>query len=191
MYRFLRNSHLFLGLFSCLFLLMYGVSSVQMSHNSWFRSRPDVTTAEYALSPNAADARAVARELMDAHKLRGEVTQVRATAGGLAISITRPGTVYQVEYATATGAARVRDNRAGVIGMLNRLHHVNGIRHDYWLINVWGAFVGIVSLFLFALGGTGIYLWFKIHQERVIGGILLIAGLGYGLTLLILVRTAW
>jgi hypothetical protein len=26
--------------------------------------------------------------------------------------------------------------------------------------------------FLFALGATGIYLWFKIHQERVIGGML-------------------
>src|SRR5947207_6482906 len=136
MYRFLRNSHLFLGVFSCLFLLMYGISSVQMSHNSWFQSRPAVTTTQYSLSPNAADARAVARELMDAHKLRGEVTQVRATPGSLAFSITRPGTVYQVEYATATGAARVRDNRAGFIGMLNRLHHVNGMRHDYWLINV-------------------------------------------------------
>src|SRR6185295_19408306 len=137
MYRYLLNSHLFLGLFSCLFLLMYGVSSVQMSHNTWFRSRPDVTTAEYALSPNAADARAVARELMDTHKLRGEIAQVRATAGSLAFAITRPGTVYQVEYATATGAAKVRDNRAGFIGMLNRLHHINGVRHDYWLINVW------------------------------------------------------
>src|SRR5436190_273225 len=129
MYRFLRNSHLFLGLFSCFFLLMYGVSSVQMSHNGWFQSRPDVTTAEYTLSPNASDARAVARELMDTHNLRGEVGQIRATARSLAFSISRPGTVYQVEYATATGAARVRDNHAGFIGMLNRLHHVNGVGH--------------------------------------------------------------
>ena len=45
MYRYLRNTHLFLGLFCCLFVLMYGVSSVQMSHNTWFPSRPSVTTA--------------------------------------------------------------------------------------------------------------------------------------------------
>ena len=61
MYRILRNLHLFLGLFSCLFLLMYGVSSVQMSHNSWFRNRPAVTVTEYSLSPDTADARTVAR----------------------------------------------------------------------------------------------------------------------------------
>ena len=191
MYRLLRNSHLFLGLFSCLFVLMYGVSSVQMSHNSWFRSQPDVSETEYALAPHAADARAVARELMDVHKLRGEVVQVRATTGRLAFSITRPGTVYQVEYAIPTGAAKVRQNRARFIGMLNRLHHVNGIRHDYWLINVWGVFVAIVSLGLLALGATGIYLWFQIHEERVIGGILLAGGLGYGVTVLVLLRTAW
>jgi hypothetical protein len=88
MYRYLRNSHLFLGLFSCLFLLMYGVSSVQMSHSSWFNLRPTVTTTELTLAPNASDARAVARELMDGHGLRGEIAGPRHR-GGLAFAITR------------------------------------------------------------------------------------------------------
>src|ERR1041385_7217387 len=102
-------------------LLMYGVSSVQMSHNSWFNLKPAVTTTELSLAPNAADARAVARELMEQHGVRGEVTQARASAELMNVTITRPGTVYQVDYTPATGAAKVRDNHAGFMGMMNRL----------------------------------------------------------------------
>ena len=50
--------------------------------------------------------------------------------------------------------------------------------------------MGVVSLSLLVLGVTGIYMWFKLHQERVIGTILLVAGFGYGLTLIVLIRTA-
>ena len=32
------------------------------------------------------------------------------------------------------------------MGMLDRLHHVNGLWHDYWLVDVWGALVAIVSV---------------------------------------------
>jgi len=191
MYRYLRNTHLYLGLSCCLFVLMYGVSSVQMSHNSWFNLRPAVTTSTYTLAPQASDARAIARELMDGHGLRGEVTQVRPVPAGLAFSMTRPGTVYQVDYAAATGQTRVRDNHAGFMGMMNRIHHVAGVRHDYWLINAWGAFVGFVSLALMVLGATGIYLWFKLYNERVFGGILLAIGLVYGVSLLVMLRMAW
>jgi hypothetical protein len=177
MYWFLRNTHLILGLSCCLMVLTYGVSSVQMSHNAWFNSRPAVTTSAYTLAPQAGDARAIARELVDSHGLRGEVTQIFSTPAGMRFSITRPGTVYQVDYTAATGETKVRHNRAGMIGMLNRIHHVAGVRHDYWLINWWGALVGIVSLALMILGATGIYLWFKLYKERVLGGILLAIGL--------------
>ena len=59
----------------------------------------------------------------------------------MSFNLTRPGTVYQVAYAPATGDTRVRDNHAGFMGMLNRLRHVNGLWHDYWLVNVWGVMV--------------------------------------------------
>jgi hypothetical protein len=37
MYRLLRNTHLFLGLPAFFFVLMYGLSAVQMAHDTWFR----------------------------------------------------------------------------------------------------------------------------------------------------------
>ena len=41
-----------------------------------------------------------------------------------------------------------------------------------------------------ALGSRASTFGFKLHEERVIGAILLTASLGYSLTLLVLIRTA-
>jgi hypothetical protein len=190
-YRYLRNTHLYLGLSCCLFVLMYGVSSVQMSHNTWFNLRPSVTVSRYSIAPGISDARAVARELMDRHDVRGEVTLVRTSPAGAAFSMQRPGTVYQVEYTAATGETKVRDNHAGFMGMMNRIHHAAGVRHEYWLINAWGWLVGMVSLALIILGATGIYLWFKLYKERLAGSILLAIGLVYSVSVLVMLRIAW
>ena len=41
MYGFLRNTHLVLGLLFFPFVLLFGVSSVQFSHNDWFDREPN------------------------------------------------------------------------------------------------------------------------------------------------------
>src|SRR2546422_9067187 len=108
MYRWLRNTHLFLGLFSCLFVLMYGVSSVKMSHRTWFAPPGPGTESRIAIpAENATSARAVARELMDKHGLSGELAAGRVTPEGFRFRIVGPGTRYEVEYAKATGEARI------------------------------------------------------------------------------------
>jgi hypothetical protein len=189
-YRWIRNTHLWLGLLAAAFLLMYGVSAVQMSHNAWFSLKPTVTEQRLSLAPGTSDPRAVARELMDNHGARGELLQARSTAAGSALRIQRPGTVYEVEYTAATGEARMRTQTVGFMGMLNRIHHVAGLWHEYRLLNVWGFLVGLVSVALLLSGLTGIYLWFRMYDERVAGGILLGASLAYSLTLILLLRLA-
>ena len=191
MYQWMRNTHLFLGLFAFLSLLVYAGSSVQMAHNTWFSTKPAVTESRIAIPSEAASsARAVARELMDHHRLRGELAQVQQTAGGFNFRIVRPGSVYEVSYSPANGEAKVRTNTANFMGMLNRIHHLGGVWHEYSLLNVWGVFVGAVSATLILMGITGIYLWFKFYNERVIGLVLLVISLGYSITLMVLIRTA-
>src|ERR1044071_2998384 len=98
MYRLLRDTHLLLGLFCCFFLLMYGVSSVQMAHNSWFNLRPRITETNLTLPSRISDARVIGRQLMDQFGLRGEIGQARVTPSLINFPMTRPGMVYQVEY---------------------------------------------------------------------------------------------
>jgi hypothetical protein len=127
---------------------------------------------------------------MDEQRLRGELAQIRSTDGGFNFRIVRPGVVYEVDYSRAAGEARIRTNTANFIGLLNRIHHIGGLWHEFSLVNVWGALVGVVSAALILMGLTGIYLWFKFHEECVIGTILLAISLGYGVTLTVLIRTA-
>jgi len=132
----------------------------------------------------------VARELMDKHGVRGEIQQVRVEGDTVRFRIVRPGTVYEVDFSDENKVAKIRTNVAGFLGMLNRIHHVSGLWHEFTLLNVWGAMVGVISAGLILLALTGIYLWFKIHKERVVGGVLLALSLGYSLTLMVLMRLA-
>ncbi len=185
MHKLLRNTHLLTGLFGCLFVLMYGLSAIQMAHNKWFPMKPRVSEQSYTLA-GSLDARAVARELMDRHGVRGDLAQVAGTN----FRIVRPGAVCEVRYDASTGEAKVKTNTAGFWGMLNRLHHVRGLWHEYALINLWGGFVALISLAMFLLGATGIYLWFKLYNERVIGLVIMIASFAWSLTAAYLIRTA-
>ena len=74
------------------------------------------------------------------------------------------------------------------MGMLNSLHHTAGFRSEDPLRRTWAAFVGVVSVGLILLALTGIYLWFKLFNERAVGTVLLVISLVYSLTLAIWLR---
>jgi hypothetical protein len=135
--------------------------------------KPVVTEMHVPVAAETSDdPRAIVRALRDAG-VRGELRDVARTAAGHKFAVTRPGTNYQVEYTLATREAKIKVRTAGFMGMLNRIHHLAGLQHDFGLINAWGVCVGLVSAIVILLGLTGIYLWFKIHSERIIGVVLL------------------
>ncbi len=185
MYQKLRNIHLGAGLFSLAFLLMYGVSAVQMAHRRWWPIRERVAERSVWLQPGLDDARAAARGLA----IRGELMAVRTAPGALHFRIARPGTVAQVDYSAGTGEARIRTVDSGLWGFLNRLHQVQGMGHEYAALRVWPALLGLVSLGLLVLGATGLYLWFRNRSERWIGTVLLAAGGGLATFLIVWMRS--
>ena len=122
MLRFFRNTHLFLGITVFLFVLMYGLSAVQMAHSAWFDMKPAVTEMRLTIAPDITDdPRAIAAELRRAG-LRGEARDAQATADGYAIFLERPGAACQIHYTRATREAKVRIRTTGFMGMLNRIH---------------------------------------------------------------------
>jgi hypothetical protein len=191
-YRTLRNLHLFLGLFFILFLLMYGASSVQMAHPTWFDSKPTVTEARLPFpAEEAYNARAIAATLIEQQAVRGELKNVAETEDGYTFRVVRPGTVHEVEYVRGEDSVLVRTSVAGFMGMLNRIHHIGGVHHEYPLLNVWGVLVFLTSLGLILLGLSGAYMWFKSHRTRRTAGVLLLGvSLTASVTLIILMRMA-
>ena len=93
MYKLLRSIHLFLGLFLCLFVVTYGMSSIPVAHPGWFPSTPTIVEQNVAIGPGVADSpRALARELMDHHGLRGAMGDVHKTDDGFRFGVYRTGT---------------------------------------------------------------------------------------------------
>jgi hypothetical protein len=127
MYRWLRNIHLVSGLFSFLFLLTYGWSAMQMAHPSWVSLQPAITETQLAVGAEVSgNPRALARALMDDHRVRGGLDEVTETSDGYKLRISRPGTECEVSFSRARGEAKIQTFRANFVGMLNSLHHVAG-----------------------------------------------------------------
>ncbi len=191
MYRWMRNTHLFLGLFAFLAVLMYGFSSVAFAHRKWLRLEPSVSVTRVTIQPAGdVNPRSMARLLMDEHGMRGELLDTKLTPAGFKFRIERPGVQREVTYSKDRGEATVTTRTAPFTGMMTAIHKEHGLWHDDAVRNAWGAFLGLVSAALIVLALTGIYLWFRMHKERRIGVILLIISLGFSATVIVLLGTA-
>jgi hypothetical protein len=191
MYQTVKALHRLLASIILPFLLMYGISAVQMAHGTWFDTKPTIREWRLSLSPGVTDARVVAREIsVRAPDVRGELTGVQTGASGMTFRVVRPGTVHELTYRQASGEIQVKTTVSGVVGMLNRLHHAAGLWHQPIAMKAWGLVVGVVSAMLLLVGASGVYMWFLRRQERLSGAVLLAANLLVVITLLGMMRAA-
>lgn len=182
-----RSVHLVLGVAAFLFLLMYAVSSVQMAHFSW--SWQVVDDSQVPVRPEEVTTpRALAQVMVRDHGLRGELTITNQGPNQMSIRLARPGAEYDVRYQPGNDRARIVTRDAGFFGRLNRIHHVSGLWRDDPVTQAWGLLAGIVSVVLLLLGLSGLWLWFRIHEERLIGVVLLAASLVVGIGLAIAIH---
>src|SRR6185295_10578695 len=189
MYRWLRNLHLGVGLFFAIFLLSFGLSAVQMAYRL---PGPDTTQTVSTIDVPAGfqvNPRAFAWWLMDHYGLRGILSGVQTNENGIiSLTITRTGAMHRVEYDSRAGSARVTTTSRNMLGLLSRIHHATGIAHEYWAVNGWGWVLLTTSCALLVLAVTGIVMWFKRHEDRVLGAAITTISLVWGVTLLVLIR---
>jgi hypothetical protein len=188
MYRWLRNIHLAVGVFTAIFLLVFGATAMQMAYRL---PGPDTTEATTTIDVPAgfqANPRAFAWWLMERHGMRGDLTNLNTTGAVIELSIMRTGALYRVEYDSRRNSARVTTFSRNTLAMLDRIHHARGIAHEYWAINAWGWMLLTTSCALLVLAITGIVMWFKRHEDRVVGAMVTTIGLVWGVTLLALMR---
>ena len=189
MHKWARNIHLTIGVLTTPFLLMYAFSAVQMAHPKWFKlNRTTIKTTVAVTAAEAPDGRALARVLMTRAAVAGEVNRIDITKSGYRIRVTRPGAVYDIVYDSVASQANVTETKSDTVFVLNRLHHLAGINHQWGWLNAWGWALGLIGVLLFALAITGIYLWFKMHGEFAIGLVLLLISFGYSLALIYSLR---
>lgn len=191
MFRLMRNLHLIFGLVFFVFALVFAVSSLVIIYRPWLPTgREDTEQTVKIAAENAGTPRALALEIMRSQDLAGDLRQIEQTEDGITFLIVRPGTRSEVEYSSSSGEAKIQTHRQNFLETLVQLHTNHGFWHDFLPANAWALLSLLGSIGLFLLGATGIYLWFCHHEERVIGSVLLVVGLVYGITTLVLSRMA-
>jgi hypothetical protein len=174
MYQKLRALHLSTALCSLIFLLAYAISAVELAHRKWVTHPEQSTVETRRLSPGVTDARILARAW------RGELESIENSPGALKFRVTTSlGRRHDVTYFIATGDTTVKITSISFLTTLAWIHVSRGI---------WALAAAFVSLALLTLGVTGIYLWFKNHNERWIGSALVAAEVGLTLGLIISMR---
>ena len=186
MFLWMRNTHLILGLVFVFFALIFASSSLVIIYRPWLPdSRVDQTRTVQIDAANATSPRALALELMRNHGLSGDLRQVNESDDLVKFQIARPGTHALIEYVPGSSEVKIETRRWGWLEMFVQLHVNHGFHHEFLPASAWALLSLLGSIALLLLGGTGIYMWFVLHEERVVGSILLTLGLIYGLTSLI------
>ena len=191
-YRLIRDLHLYLGLFSCPFVLVFSISVFFLVH-TWLPK----------IGPNASKTRVVSglplpanlqtlsgRSLIDALRpalekadVPGEVGFVRhlVKEENLIIPVTIPGRETIVTISIASREAAIVTRETGLAEALATLHkspggHAPTIRMNWFYMKAWRWMADATVYLILFISISGIYLWYVLRAERKVGFILLFAG---------------
>jgi hypothetical protein len=190
LYRWVRDLHLYFGLFVSPFVLLFAASVFYLNHAKSRADTPPPETFENLDIPDGLD-RLKGREAVDRARailpqvgVSGEIGFLRYNAknGHIVFPVTIAGTESTVDVDLGSGSASVVRRRMSVWESLSYLHKMPGphnvaLRGNWFGIEVWRWFADATIYLLLFISVSGIYLWWAIKAERVVGLALVAAGL--------------
>ena len=188
-YRWIRDLHLYLGLFVSPFILLFAVSVFYLNHGkllpaaSSTESFRDLQVPDGFATLKGMEAVTRARAILPQVGVEGEIGFVRYVAkdGHLIFPVSKAGIEATVDVDVAARTAIVKRRAMGLWESLSYLHKMPGphnvaIRGNWVGIQVWRWFADTTIYLLLFLSISGVYMWWAIRAERSIGVALLVAG---------------
>ncbi len=191
-YRILRDLHLYLGLFSSPFVLVFGISVFFLVHTWLPKFLPETTqmrrVTDLALPADFAGLSGrtlieALRPTLNSVDVRGEVGFVRhmVKEGKLIIPVMVPGRQTVVTINIAGRDAVIETRETGLADALATLHrspgeHAPAIRMNWFWMRAWRWAADATAYMLLFISVSGVYLWYVLKAERRVGIILLCAG---------------
>jgi len=177
---FVRRAHLYTGLFLLPWVIMFGVSTIPINHNSapapptWTRVaehpfRADVPAAGGNLRP-------LGRAMMNAAGVDGGYFVNRAGANHVNVNhpdfLTPARIIYDIERQTLS----VERRDFAMWQFLSGMHTRGGYDMGGFWDSVWAVFVDVVSVGLILWIASGVYMWWSLPSTRRWGWTALGAG---------------
>ena len=183
--------HLYLGLFSTPFVLLFAGSVFFLVH-AWLPQLGSATSSARAVSTLAvpAELRTLSgRPLIDALKpvlgragIQGEIGFIRRpNSEELIIPITIPGREMTVDLKLSNGEATIVTRELGLAGAMATLHrspgeHAPAIRMNWIFMAAWRWLADATAYMVLLISASGLYLWYVLRAERQVGFVLLVSG---------------
>lgn len=175
--------HVYGGLFTCWYLVAFGVSSLILNHNMDVNKDAiaDSWTTQVTYDPADSNLDNATR-IRDNLNLMGWIPtwQIRKDSAYMDFKITHLGKTSDLHLALATGILQVNERPKGMMAVLHGLHFFNGnIPNAPFLLRTWMVYQWL-ALFVFLISLIiGIWLWirygYKTWELYVFGGLFLIS----------------
>ena len=191
-YRLIRDLHLYMGLFSSPFVLVFAISVFFLVHTWLPKFAPESSnTRVVSALPLPGDLQTLSgRPLIDALKPALEKAGVHGEVGflqhvvkeeKLIIPVTVPGRQTIVTINTASREATIVTRETGLAAAMATLHrspgeHAPAIRMNWFYMQVWRGLADTTAYLILFISVSGIYLWYVLRAERRVGFVLLFAG---------------
>ena len=183
--KWMRDLHLYAGLFISPFLLIFAISTILINH-TWRPSDAEATdpkqTVQLATAmPKGLDMLEKAHWVRGAVGIQGEVSNLFHDGNTIDTQIFRPGERFAVRVDLEAGTATVTRSTTTFWDRLATLHttpgpHLAGFRGNWIFTKIWRGLVDAsVALLLFSTA-SGIYLWLLIRSQRKTGLVVLGSG---------------
>ena len=190
LYRWLRDLHLYFGLFISPFLLLFAASVFYLNHGKLVAgAEAPVETYRDLVVPDGFD-RLKGREAVDRAaailpqlRVSGEIGYLRyvAKTRHVIFPVSKAGSEATVDVDLDARTATVKRRSMNVMESLSYLHKMPGphnvaIRGNWIGTGIWRLFADATIYLLLFISLSGVYLWFAIKAERRIGFAVLTAG---------------
>lgn len=181
MRKVLLQLHMYLGLGCAFYLVIFGVSSINMNHHfEWMDETNTKTTWSTTIKyPELKENQAISEAIRDSLGLMGWTPywDHEMKEDYFKFSILHYGKEYYVTATKATGKIEVEEVSKGFWWTFNSLHFLGEtIPKAHWLINGWQYYQFVTVLVVLFSIISGMYFWFSKKRERKIGMLVLGGG---------------
>jgi len=191
LYLWIRELHLYFGMFISPFILVFAISAILLNHTIKPWGDPsDAKVQKMSLSieipkdvKGGVEGIEPAKQIMRQVGLSGEINFIRhlPQENRLVIPVMKPGQNITINVDLKSQTAEIERRRTDIWDALFYLHKSPGahnaqIRGNWFYTRLWGWLADTVVYLILFLSVSGIYMWAVLKAERKLGLILLGAG---------------
>lgn len=184
-----KKLHIHLGLFMLLFIWLFSLSGLLLNHSNWkfasfYEQRKENKTTTRVTVPANLDSASIIKQVVKELKISAEVREVKLNKDSMDFRAEVPGHIRNIHVDFKTGLCTQKEMRFNGSGVIRTMHTFNGVDKNNpastpnWLLTwMWRLTMDGIAIGLIFLCISSYIMWYKLKQGRLLGSILLIAGL--------------